>query len=116
MTRLDPKPKRSPVPAAQPDRATRAQNQALRIAALTLGATAAGLAHAGGGPIAGVVNGVNIVLATVTAVCLALATIGVGICGYKIIFDGATFRDISNKLLGSAVAGSAAAIAALFMT
>ncbi len=77
---------------------------------------AAGAARAGGGPIQGVVNGVNIVLATVTAVCLALATIGVGICGYKVIFDGATFRDVSNKLLGSAIAGSAGAIAAMFMT
>lgn len=78
--------------------------------------TAAGSAHAGAGPIEGVVTGVNIVLATVTAVCLALATIGIGICGYKIIFDGATFRDVSNKLLGSAIAGSAGAVAAMFMT
>lgn len=115
MTRLDPKPKRSAVPAAQPIR-TRAQNRALRMAALTLGATVAGLAHAGGGPIAGVVNGVNIVLATVMAVCLALATIGIATCGYKILFEGASYRDMSAKLLGSAVCGSAAAIAAMFMT
>ncbi|MBI5792588.1 MAG: TrbC/VirB2 family protein [Rhodocyclales bacterium] len=86
-----------------------------------IAATDAALAGGGGdggagGPIQGVVSGVNIVLATVTAVCLAVATIGVGICGYKIIFDGATFRDVSNKLLGSAVCGSAGAIAAMFMT
>lgn len=90
--------------------------QASQRALVVVMFAAAGAARAGGGPIQGVVNGVNIVLATVTAVCLALATIGVGICGYKVIFDGATFRDVSNKLLGSAIAGSAGAIAAMFMT
>lgn len=94
---------------------TRAQDLIARAAVLGMLA-AAGSAHAGAGPIQGVVTGVNIVLATVTAVCLALATIGIGICGYKIIFDGATFRDVSNKLLGSAIAGSAGAVAAMFMT
>jgi hypothetical protein len=44
MTRLDPRPKRSAVAAAQPVRATRARTQALRIAALALGASAASMA------------------------------------------------------------------------
>jgi hypothetical protein len=52
---------------------------------------------------------------TVVAITLLLMTVGVGIAGYKIMFAGATFRDVSNLLFGGAVAGGAAAIAAVFM-
>lgn len=88
----------------------------IRSAGITVLLMAAAAANAGGaGAIQGVVDGVNIVLATVTAICLALCTVGIGLAGYKIIFDGATFRDVSNKLLGSALAGSAAAVAGMFV-
>jgi len=92
----------------------RAKELAARVAVAGLLA-AAGSAHAGAGPIQGVVTGVNIVLATVTAVCLALATIGVGITAYKIMFEGANFRDMTKMLLGAAIAGSAGTIAGMFM-
>lgn len=98
------------------DERLRTTNQTLRHVVFATMMLAAATAHAGASPIPGVVNGVNIVLATVTAVCLAIATIGVGICGYKVIFDGATFRDVSNKLLGCAISGAAGGIAAMFMT
>lgn len=70
---------------------------------------------ANAGPVAGVVTAANIALATTTAVTLALATIGFAFCGYKVMFDGATFRDISGKLFGAAICGAAGATAALFM-
>ena len=54
------------------------------------------------------------VMTTVTAICLALTTAGVGIAGYKIMFQGATFRDCSNLLIGACVCGGAGALAATF--
>lgn len=101
-------------PSAVPARKWIEQTTQFAFVLAMFAATSA--ARAGGGPIQGVVNGVNIVLATVSAICLAIATIGVGICGYKVIFDGATFRDVSNKLLGCAISGAAGTIAGLFMT
>ncbi|NRF71366.1 hypothetical protein HLB44_30715 [Aquincola sp. S2] len=83
-----------------------------RIAGAVLIAVTQG-AHAGA--IQGVVDGVNIIAATVAAVTLALCTVGFGMAGYKIMFDGASFRDVSNKLLGAAVCGGAAAMAAMFV-
>jgi len=52
---------------------------------------------------------------TVIGITLTLMTVGVGVAGYKIMFAGASFRDVSNLLFGGAVAGAAAAIAAVFM-
>ena len=52
---------------------------------------------------------------TVVAITLLLMTVGVGMAGYKIMFAGASFRDVSNLLFGGAIAGAAAAIAAVFM-
>jgi hypothetical protein len=63
-----------------------------------------------------VVRASNIVRDTTVQVCLALLTVGWGMAGYKIMFSGANFRDVSGPLIGGAIAGSAAAIAALFMT
>ena len=51
---------------------------------------------------------------TVLAITLLLMTVGVGMAGYKIMFAGASFRDVSN-LFGGAIAGAAAATAAVFM-
>lgn len=62
-----------------------------------------------------VVRGASIARDTVVAITLLLMTVGVGIAGYKIMFSGATFRDVSNLLFGGALAGAAAAIAATFM-
>jgi hypothetical protein len=62
-----------------------------------------------------VVRGATIARDTVVAITLLLMTVGVGIAGYKIMFSGASFRDVSNLLFGGALAGAAAAIAAVFM-
>ena len=61
-----------------------------------------------------VVNASALIQNTVTAVALGLMTIAVTVAGYKIMFAGANFRDVSNLLIGGAVSGGAAAIAALF--
>ena len=61
-----------------------------------------------------VVNASNLISNTVTAVALGLMTIAVTVAGYKIMFAGANFRDVSNLLIGASVSGAAAAIAALF--
>ena len=62
-----------------------------------------------------VVRAATIARDTVIAITLLLMTVGVGIAGYKIMFAGASFRDVSNLLFGGAVAGAAAAIATVFM-
>jgi len=63
-----------------------------------------------------VVRGATIARDTVVAITLLLMTVGVGIAGYKIMFAGASFRDVSNLLFGGALAGAAAAIAAVFIS
>ena len=62
-----------------------------------------------------VVRAATIARDTVVAITLVLMTVGVGMAGYKIMFAGASFRDVSNLLFGGAIAGAAAAIAAVFM-
>ena len=62
-----------------------------------------------------VVRGATIARDTVVAITLLLMTVGVGMAGYKIMFAGASFRDVSNMLFGGAIAGAAAAIATVFM-
>ena len=62
-----------------------------------------------------VVRGATIARDTVVAITLLLMTDGVGMAGYKIMFAGASFRDVSNLLFGGAIAGAAAAIAAVFI-
>ena len=62
-----------------------------------------------------VVRGATIARDTVVAITLLLMTVGVGMAGYKIMFAGASFRDVSNLLFGGAIAGAAAAIASVFM-
>ena len=63
-----------------------------------------------------VVRGATIARDTVVAISLILMTVGVCMAGYKIMFAGATFRDVSNLLFGGAIAGAAAAIAAVFVS
>ena len=62
-----------------------------------------------------VVRGATIARDTIVAITLLLMTVGVGLAGYKIMFAGASFRDVSNLLFGGALAGAAAAIAAVFI-
>lgn len=62
-----------------------------------------------------VVRGATIARDTVVAITLLLMTVGVGMAGYKIMFAGASFRDVSNLLFGGAISGAAAGIAAVFM-
>ena len=62
-----------------------------------------------------VVRAATIARDTVVAITLLLMTVGVGMAGFKIMFAGASFRDVSNLLFGGAVAGAAAAIATVFM-
>ena len=84
---------------------------ALMLIASALVATSPAMAQA----LDPVVRGATIARDTVVAITLLLMTVGVGIAGYKIMFAGATFRDVSNLLFGGALAGAAAAIAAVFM-
>ena len=83
----------------------------LLIVAVSLFATHPAMAQA----LEPVVRGATIARDTVIAITLLLMTVGVGMAGYKIMFAGATFRDVSNLLFGGAIAGAAAAIAATFM-
>ncbi len=76
-----------------------------------LAATSPALAQA----LAPVVRGATVARDTIVAITLLLMTVGVGIAGYKIMFAGASFRDVSNLLFGGALAGAAAAIAAVFI-
>lgn len=62
-----------------------------------------------------VVRASTIVRDTVTGVCLLLLTAAWGIAGYKVAFAGANFRDVSANIIGGAIAGGAAAMAALFI-
>jgi hypothetical protein len=94
------------------------QNRALNrlataavLGALALVATEPAMAQA----LEPINRGANIIRDTVTTICLALMTAGVGIAGYKIMFAGASFRDCSNLLIGGAISGGAAAIAGMFM-
>lgn len=56
----------------------------------------------------------TLLLNTLTAITLVVGTIAVCIAGWKILFQGASFRDVSNLLIGGAVSGGAGTIAALF--
>jgi hypothetical protein len=92
--------------------------QAALVYVLSLVVLAAGLAAtspATAQALAPVVRGATIARDTVVAITLLLMTVGVGIAGYKIMFAGASFRDVSNLLFGGALAGAAAAIAAVFI-
>ena len=84
---------------------------ALIVTGAALAATSPAMAQA----LEPVVRGAMIARDTVVAITLLLMTVGVGMAGYKIMFAGASFRDVSNLLFGGAIAGAAAAIAAVFM-
>ncbi len=62
-----------------------------------------------------IVRVTTIIRDTVVAIALVVMTIAVGIAGYRFAFQGATFRDITNLLMGGALIGSAAVIAAIFV-
>jgi ammonia channel protein AmtB len=57
----------------------------------------------------------NIIRDTMVAICLAVLTVAWGIAGYKVAFQGADFRSVTGPILGGAMAGSAAIMAALFI-
>ena len=84
---------------------------ALMVFVAALAATSPAMAQA----LEPVVRGATIARDTVVAITLLLMTVGVGMAGYKILFAGASFRDVSNLLFGGAIAGAAAAIAAVFI-
>lgn len=63
-----------------------------------------------------VVKTSNIIRDTMVAICLAVLTAAWGIAGYKMAFNGASFRDMSGPLIGGAMAGSAAIMAGVFVT
>ena len=58
----------------------------------------------------------TIIRDTVVGVALAILTAAWGIAGYKMAFNGANFRDVTGNIIGGALAGSAAALAAVFIT
>ena len=57
----------------------------------------------------------NIVRDTVVGITLVMMTIAIAVAAFKILYAGANFRDVSNLVFGGAVAGGAAAIAAVFI-
>ena len=85
------------------------------IALMVFGAALAATSPAMAQALEPVVRGATIARDTVVAITLLLMTVGVGMAGYKIMFAGASFRDVSNLLFGGAISGAAAAIAAVFM-
>ena len=84
---------------------------ALAVTMATLGVVEPAMAQA----LAPVVRASTIVRDTVTGVCLLLLTAAWGMAGYKVAFAGANFRDVSANVIGGAIAGGAAAMAALFI-
>ena len=65
--------------------------------------------------LAPVVRSATIIRDTVVAVALLVMTAAIGIAGFRVAFSGASFRDVSNLVIGGALAGGAAAIAAIFV-
>jgi type IV secretion system protein VirB2 len=65
--------------------------------------------------LAPVVRSATIIRDTVVAIALLVMTAAIGIAGYRVAFSGASFRDVSNLVVGGALAGGAAAIAAIFV-
>lgn len=65
--------------------------------------------------LAPVVRGATIIRDTVVGIALLVMTIAVGVAGFRVAFAGASFRDVSNLVVGGALAGGAAAIAAIFV-
>ncbi len=84
---------------------------ALAMTIATLGVAEPAMAQA----LAPVVRASTIVRDTVTGVCLLLLTAAWGMAGYKVAFAGANFRDVSANIIGGAIAGGAATMAALFI-
>lgn len=82
------------------------------VVAAALG-IAAGAARAGA--IASIVNAANVIQATAVAICLAVMTTAWAVAGYRMAYQGVAFREVSATIIGGAVAGTAAAIAAVFM-
>lgn len=62
-----------------------------------------------------VVRGATIIRDTVVGIALLVMTAAIGIAGFRVAFAGASFRDVSNLVVGGALAGGAAAIAAIFV-
>jgi hypothetical protein len=91
---------------------TRAVRRHLAVA--TVLCLAAGASRAGG-PITSIVNAANTIQATAVAICLAIMTTAWAVAGYRMAYQGVAFRDVSSTVIGGAVAGTAGAIAAVFM-
>ncbi len=72
-------------------------------------------AGGGGGAIASIVKGATIVEATVIAIALLVLTTAWGVAGFKVAFQGAAFRDVASLIVGGAMGGGCAAIAAMFI-
>ena len=87
----------------------------IAVALMVFGAALAATSPATAQALDPVVRGATIARDTIVAITLLLMTVGVGIAGYKIMFAGASFRDVSNLLFGGALAGAAAGIAAVFI-
>jgi len=58
----------------------------------------------------------TIIRDTVVGLALVILTAAWGIAGYKMAFNGANFRDVTGNIIGGAIAGGAAALAAVFVT
>ena len=58
----------------------------------------------------------TIIRDTVVGLALVILTAAWGIAGYKMAFNGANFRDVTGNIIGGAIAGGAAALAAVFVS
>ena len=85
------------------------------LIAVAMTIAALGMEPAMAQALAPVVRASTIVRDTVTGVCLLLLTAAWGMAGYKVAFAGANFRDVSANIIGGAIAGGAATMAALFI-
>jgi TrbC/VIRB2 pilin len=62
-----------------------------------------------------VVRASTIIRDTVVAVALLILTAAWGIAGYKMAFTGSAFREVVGNIIGGAIAGGAAILAAVFV-
>ena len=99
---------------ATPYRSSRAAHFACGALAV-LGATLLMADPAAAQALQPVVRGATIIRDTVVGIALLVMTAAIGIAGFRVAFSGASFRDVSNLVMGGALAGGAAAIAAIFV-
>lgn len=88
----------------------------LSIVAMMLFFVEPSYAGAGAGTFQSVTNGVNTLVTILKAVAIGVGTIAILWTGYKIVFGGATFREMAPILIGGIFVSGASGLAALLFT